>query len=253
MSQSRTNARFVVSALVAALSTFIFGSLAILGALLRFPRSWIHGCTQFWARWILNTAGITIQLEGLEHLPKHSAVLVGNHQGVFEILGLLAYLEPPPVFVTKQEAFKVPIFGRAMLAAGHIPVDRRDTEKAVANIREGARRLRVHGDHVVFFPEGTRTRDGQLKPFKKGAFVFALESGLPLVPFAVDGSYQGLPPGKRVVLPGVVKIRFFPLIETSQFSLEQREQLRDQTYEVIAAGVTQLRGTEPLPETSIIP
>ncbi len=248
MSQTRINGRFIYAAILTAFYTLTMGSLVIVGALFRFPRAWPDACTRIWSRGILRAAGIRIEFIGLEHLPSHSSVLVGNHQGVFEILALLGYLSKPPMFVTKLEAFKIPIFGQALHALGHIAVDRGDTDKAVASIREGAQRLKIRKDHVVFFPEGTRTRDGQLKPFKKGAFVFALESGLPIVPFAVDGSYQALPPRQKVVLPGLVKIQFFPAIETQQSNLEQREQLRDQTYEVIAAGISQLRATQPLPE-----
>lgn len=252
LSQARINARFVAAALAAAFYTLLFGSLVILGAFLHVPRAWLDVCCRLWGRGILNWAGIRVQLEGLSHLPQTSAVLVGNHQGIFEILALIAYLPNQPVFVGKQEAFRIPLFGHAMRAFGHIAIDREDREQAITSIRQGAERLKAHNDQVVFFPEGTRTRDGKLKPFKKGAFVFALESDLKIVPFAVDGSFQALPPGRRVIYPGLVRLRFLPPIDTMGYDHTQRDQLRDLTRDRIAAAVSQMRETQPLtgPEPS---
>lgn len=250
MSAPRVNRRFVFAALVAAFSTFLFGNAVIVGAFLHFQRAWMDRCSQIWARWILSAAGVTVQFEGLEQLPAGPAVLVGNHQGVFEILGLIAYLPHQPVFVTKQEAFSVPVFGTALKALGHIAVDRENPEKAIASIQKGTEQLRIRGDQVVFFPEGTRTRDGKLKPFKKGAFAFALQSTLPLIPFAVEGSYQALPPKQKVIHPGVVRIRFLTPIDTTGLSFEDREQVRDLAFERISAAVDRLRQTQPLESLS---
>lgn len=246
MSAPRINGRFVFAALSALLSTLTMGGLVFLGFLFRVPKTWIDSFCGTWARWILISAGIKIEFEGLEHLPPGPSVLVGNHQGVFEILGLIGYLEPQPVFVTKLEAFKVPFFGQALHLLGHIAVDRGDSEKAIASIQKGTEQLKARGDRVVFFPEGTRTRDGHLKPFKKGAFVFALQSGLPLIPFAVEGSYQALPPKQKVIHAGVVRIRFLPAIDISHMSMDDREALTEQAYGVIAAGLDAMRQTRPL-------
>lgn len=247
MAASRINGRFVIAAITTAVCTLVLGSLVFLGALLHIlSRPFMDWASRSWARAILSSAKIKIQLEGLENLPSESAVLVGNHQGVFEILGFIACLPRQPVFVAKQEAFKVPIFGQALTALGHIPVDRKDNEKAIASIQAGAKRLKASGDQVVFYPEGTRTRDGHLQPFKKGAFVFAIESQLPLVPFVVEGSFQSLPPKHKVVIPGVVRIRFLPMIEVKDYGIEDREALKELAFERISAALNQMRTTQPL-------
>ncbi|PIQ26773.1 1-acyl-sn-glycerol-3-phosphate acyltransferase [bacterium (Candidatus Blackallbacteria) CG17_big_fil_post_rev_8_21_14_2_50_48_46] len=221
----KLNFRFLFAAFVTLFATLLFGSLALLGMLIRLPLPVLEKFSRFWARCILGASGIRVQLRGLEHLSESAAVMVGNHQGMFDILVLLGYLSRPPVFVAKQELFKIPLFGQAMLALGHIPVDRKDREKAIASIQKGTQKLNKNEQKVVFFPEGTRTRDGQMLPFKKGAFVFAQESGLPLTPFMIRGSYQALPPGVRVVRPGLIEVVFLPSVDPGSYSVEQRELL----------------------------
>ncbi|HEY9839058.1 MAG: lysophospholipid acyltransferase family protein [Candidatus Sericytochromatia bacterium] len=248
MAFPRVNGRFVFASLAACLFTLLFGSLVTLGALLHLPRAWIDRGCQLWGRWILSCASVRVRFEGLEHLPAGSAVLVGNHQGMFEIIALIAYLPRQPKFVAKAEVFRIPLFGQALRVLGHIAVERDNPDKAIASIRKGTAQLRARGDQVVFFPEGTRTRDGRLKPFKKGAFVFALESGLPLIPFAVEGSYQALPPKQKVIHPGLIRIRFLPQINTTPFNFETRDQLRDLASDKIARAVDQLRQTQPISE-----
>jgi len=240
MKTPHVNGRYVWASLVTAWKTLIFGSLAIIYVMLRCPRHWLDTCSRSWSDGILAASGIRVNIEGLEHLPESSCVLVGNHQGIFDILALMSHLPRPPVFVAKHTLFRVPLLGQAMKAAGHIPVNRSNSAKAIASIQAGTAKVRVHGDHVVFFPEGTRTRNGHMLPFKKGAFVFALESGLPLVPFAIEGSYRALPPGKRIIHSGLITVRILPAIETSAYTLEQRDQLLQDVHDRIAHAMLEL-------------
>ncbi len=246
MSSLKINGRFIQASFVTLVCTLIAASLVIIGVFLKFPKTRMDKISRWWARSILNASGIKTHFTGLEHLPDGPAVLAGNHQGVFEILALIAYLPRSAVLVGKQEAFKIPLFGQAMLAVGHIPVDRKNHEKAIANIQAGAKRLKQTGNQVVFFPEGTRTRNGKLQAFKKGAFVFAIESQLPIVPFVVDGSYQALPPKTKVIHPGNVYLEFLPPISSIGLNLEQRDALRDQTREIISEALQRMRSTQEI-------
>jgi 1-acyl-sn-glycerol-3-phosphate acyltransferase len=170
----------------------------------------------------------------LEDLPATPAVLVGNHQGMFDILVLMKYLPRPPVFVAKQELFRIPVLGPGMRAFGHISVDRKNSEKAIASIQTGKEQLLKYQQQVIFFPEGTRTRDGKMLPFKKGAFVFALESGLPIVPFCVRGSYEALPPGVKVVRPGLIEVAFLTPIDPATYpAFATKEELIEHVYALI--------------------
>lgn len=244
MSAPRVNGRFVLVGALTAVITLLMGTPALICGVLGMPRRWLHTFSRIWARTILKGSGIQVELRGLEHLPTSPAVLVGNHQGMFDILVLLGHLDPPPVFVAKHTLFWIPLFGQAMRAVGHIPVNRSNPEKAIASIQRGTKKLQKHGDQVVFFPEGTRTRNGQLLPFKKGGFVFAIESQLPLVPFAIEGSFRALPPGQRCLHSGMIRVQFLAPVDTTGLTLAQRDQLMQDTQQQIASALESLNNAE---------
>lgn len=244
MSAPRVNGRFILVGALTAVITVLMGTPAMICGVLGLPRRWLHTFSRIWARTILKGSGIEVELRGLEHLPASPAVLVGNHQGMFDILVLLGHLDPPPVFVAKHTLFWIPLFGQAMRAVGHIPVNRSHPDKAIASIQRGTQKLQKHGDHVVFFPEGTRTRNGQLLPFKKGAFVFAIESQLPLVPFAIEGSFRALPPGQRCLHRGMIRVKFLPPVDTTGLSRDDRDQLLLDTERQIGTALESLNTAE---------
>jgi 1-acyl-sn-glycerol-3-phosphate acyltransferase len=238
------NLRFIYASFHALLSTLVFASFVIFAALFRAPLRCFEWAAHSWSGWILWASAMDVHLSGLENLPPTSAVLVGNHQGMFDILVLLRHIPHPPVFVAKQELFYVPLFGQGLRAVGHIPVDRKNSEKAIASIQKGAKQLAKNQQHVTFFPEGTRTRDGKLLPFKKGAFVFALESGLPIVPFCIRGSYEALPPGVRVVRPGRIDVTFLQPIDPSTYADTNKEELLKQVYALIQTQLEKMEAQE---------
>ncbi|MGE3728811.1 MAG: lysophospholipid acyltransferase family protein, partial [Candidatus Sericytochromatia bacterium] len=110
----------------------------------------------------------------------------------------------------------------------------KNSEKAITSIQTGTQQLLKRQQQVIFFPEGTRTRDGKMLPFKKGAFVFALESGLPMVPFCVRGSYEALPPGVKVVRPGLIEVAFLAPIDPASYpSFATKEDFIQHVYALI--------------------
>ena len=118
----------------------------------------------------------------------------------------------------------VPIFGQALWAAGVIPINRRDRQSSIASMSRAARRIR-NGLSVLVFAEGTRSRDGRLLPFKKGAFVMALQAGVPVQPVLVHGSRDVLPPGSMFPRPGRILVSFLEPVPTAGMSFEDRHQL----------------------------
>lgn len=179
------------------------------------PRSasldaWFRRVVQNWARSILWAAGIDVSVSS-EDIDKFttggSSVLVSNHQSNIDSVILLAIMPPEahPCFAAKKVLFRIPFFGAALRRIGSVEVDRAQGARAMLKLREefiGA------GDtkSLILFPEGTRSRKGELTPFKKGAFVLARDANVRLLPVFLSGTAEVMPPGKVLPLPGRVRI-----------------------------------------------
>lgn len=200
---------------------------------------------RWWAWLNLKVSGARLAVDGLEHLdPRQSYVFVSNHRSHLDVLALMVALwEFQLRWVAKEELFRVPLFGWALRAMKQILVNRRDHAQAVASL--AAAKQRMHdGISVVFFPEGTRA-GGPMLPFKKGAFVFALETGAPIVPIGITGTASILP--RDGWLPrhgGDVLVSIRPPIPTASRSLEERDALLADVQREIAASIA---GREPAP------
>jgi 1-acyl-sn-glycerol-3-phosphate acyltransferase len=167
-----------------------------------------HACARFWSRWSLWVARIRLVVEGQEHVPTDGPVIyMGNHQGNFDINALSLAIPRLFSWVAKEELFRVPLFGSAMRRAGYIPLDRSDGRKALKSMKQAAERISA-GASVVIFPEGTRTKDGHLLPFKRGAFMLAAKAGVPIVPFTINGSREINPANRIELYPGTLRISF---------------------------------------------
>jgi 1-acyl-sn-glycerol-3-phosphate acyltransferase len=141
-----------------------------------------------WSRAVVENARIELSVRGRQHLRDGETYLVmSNHQSLYDIPVLFHVVGPNIRMITKKELFRVPIFGGALAAAGFISIDRSDRHAAIRSL-DVARRLLASGTHVWISPEGTRSRTGELLPFKKGAFYLAFEAGLPILPVTLVGT-----------------------------------------------------------------
>lgn len=156
---------------------------------------------RFYVRSILTAAGVRHHAKGLENLPGENCVFVCNHQSHFDALLLFHYLPRHFRFVAKAELFKIPIFGQALKATGMIRVDRSGGENDRKTLAEAVSAVRERVS-VMFFPEGTRSETGTLKPFKKGAAMLAINAQVPVVPIAVAGTSEILPKGSKWIHGG---------------------------------------------------
>jgi len=186
-----------------------------------------------WSAKVLKVAGVAVRTQGMDRVPRDQPVVfVSNHQSFFDILALSATLPGTMRFVAKKELARVPIFGKAMRSAGHIFIDRQNRAKAFDAYEEAAQAVR-DGMCAVVFAEGTRSRTGNLLPFKKGPFVFAIASQVPLVPIYCAGTFDILPKGSIWVRPKPVTLMFGEPISTKGLVYEDREQLMARTRAVI--------------------
>lgn len=188
------------------LATLLFGVPAIFAAFLPPRGDWFLRFARGWARTILAFSGVSLRVlrpERLRDLPP--VVLVANHESLADILVLLATVPLQVRFLAKRSVFRVPVLGWSIRAAGFVPVDRGDRKRSASTFEAALARL-TSGRSVVIFPEETRTRTGDLLPFKKGAALLALRSGCPLLPVGIAGTRPVLsreslvPSAGRVVL-----------------------------------------------------
>ena len=160
----------------------------------------------YWARAIGFFSGIKVETSGLENIPRHTPlILVANHQGAADIPVLLAYLPVRFRFAIKKELFKIPIFGWYLRQAGYFPIDRQVILSAYKTLDQIIGILKA-GESVMIFPEGTRSRDGSLGKFKRGSLMAALKSGAPVMPIAIDGSYNIMPKGTYLLNPSRIRL-----------------------------------------------
>lgn len=218
--------------------TGFFSMLAMLGGLVDSRGGLAHRCALGWSRVGLMMAGVRLRVSGAEQVPTGEPVIfMGNHQGNFDILVLSRAIPRRFSWLAKEELFRIPLFGAAMRRAGYIPVDRSDGRKALRSLDAAAKRIKA-GASVVIFPEGTRTADGSLLPFKKGGFILAERAGVPIVPFTINGS-MGVNPRNtvRLVLGAEISVRFGAPIPTSGDGALKGQPLMDQVRASIEAGL----------------
>lgn len=198
--------------------------------------------TRAWARMALGSSGSDAVLHGLENVvPGRPFVLVANHVSWFDIFAIAAKLPVDYHFVAKKELERIPVFGLAWRAAGHISIDRGNRESAARSLRKAGEQMREQNSVVIIFAEGTRSRSGRLLPFKKGAFVLAAETGIPVIPTVVTGSYDIMRPDTFIVRPATIHVYFEPAIPSQGASVDE---LMQRTRAVFVA---RLEETESLP------
>jgi 1-acyl-sn-glycerol-3-phosphate acyltransferase len=190
-----------------------------------------------WSGYILKAAGVKIEVENVDTIKNAvPAIIVGNHQSQFDVVAL-AYALPIPVrFLAKKELFKIPFFGGGMKGAGIIPIDRQNRTKAIESIRHAEEVIRKHKLGIVAFPEGTRSPDGEIRKFKKGPFILAINTQLPIVPVSISGTRFIMKKGTAKIRAGKIKIVIHEPIQTTGLTLNDRDELLEKVRNVIISG-----------------
>jgi 1-acyl-sn-glycerol-3-phosphate acyltransferase len=189
--------------------TFLFSVSAIFSTLFDSSGRLYAGHARLWGRLGLALNGVSVTLAGAEHVPDGPVIFMSNHQSNFDILSLLAALPRQIHWIAKKELFEIPVFGPSMRRGGYIPLDRSDGRKALQSMDEAASTIH-HGRSVVLFPEGTRTTDGNLLPFKRGGFILARKADVPVIPVTINGSGRINPAGLIRLYSGKIHITLHP-------------------------------------------
>jgi 1-acyl-sn-glycerol-3-phosphate acyltransferase len=193
----------------------------------------IHKIANLWAKILLLISNTRVEVIGKENILRGKPqIFMANHQSDFDILIVLGHIPGQFRWIAKKELFNIPVFGAAMRNAGYIEIDRHNHEKAMRSLDEAALRIQ-EGKSVMTFPEGTRSRDGEIKSFKQGIFHLAFKSGVPIIPVSIVGSGQIMPKRSLKVTPGKVRLIIDKPIEVTNFSIENRHELIEKVRNVI--------------------
>lgn len=185
---------------------------------------------------IIRLVGVRIRVEGQENIPAGVCIFVANHTSAADPPAIVGTIPRRIAILAKESLFRIPIVSRAFRLARFVPVDRSDREAAIASIEKTIEYLR-EGVSFLVYPEGTRSPDGRLLPFKKGSFVMAIRAAVPIVPVACAGAHRVMRKGELRIHPGEIVVRFQPPIDGSAYTLEQRDELAARVHAALAAGL----------------
>jgi 1-acyl-sn-glycerol-3-phosphate acyltransferase len=217
--------------------TLFFSCVAIVCTLFDGTGSYYHRIACLWSFLGLKLAGVTLVVSGLENVPLTEPVIfMSNHQSNFDILSLYQAIPKQFSWIAKEELFSVPLFGQSMRRAGYIALDRSDGRRSLKSMISAAERING-GASVIIFPEGTRSDDGRLIPFKRGGFLLAEKAKVPVVPVAISGSGRVNPAKKLWLKPGEIRIRFAEAISVSSQVGKRRDDLLEQVKAAISANL----------------
>jgi len=205
-----------------------------------------HKVTRIWAKCILAASNIKVTVKGLSNLDRTgSYIYMPNHVSNFDIPVLQAYLPVQFRWLAKAELFKIPIFGYAMKRAGYISINRFDRKSAIQSLNKTSEIIR-NGTSVIIFPEGTRSQNQNIQSFKKGGFVLAVDSGVPIIPIIIHGTWTIMQKKQILVKPGNVVLEIKKPIKTSDYTRETKDDLMEKIRNIILDSYKKNKKNEPL-------
>ena len=224
------------------LSTAFWATVSILSSLVSGSGRLQHYCMRRWSKDNLWLSRARVEIEGLENIDRNRPqIFVANHSGLHDILSLAANLPIQFRWIAKKSLFGVPFMGWHMRRSGYIPIDRDNPRDVVKSITEAAKAIQS-GINAIAFPEGTRSKTGELGKFYGGAFTLALRTGVPLVPISLDGSYRVIVPQTLQVNPGVIiRIKIDCPIDLAPYTKAEKSRLIDDVFQIMDRNLQELR------------
>ena len=185
---------------------------------------------------LMRAVGVRVRIKGRERIPAGACLFVANHTSSADAPAVVGAIPRRVAILLKESLFKWPIAGQAFALAGFIPVNRRDRESAIASVEKATASLR-RGQSFLIYPEGTRSPDGRLQAFKKGAVVMAIKAEVPIVPIACSGAHKVMRKRSLRIYPGEILVEFLEPIDASKYSFDERDALNDRVHDEMAAGL----------------
>ena len=184
----------------------------------------------------VRAVGVRVRVKGIERIPPGVCLFAANHTSSADAPAVVGAIPRRIAIILKESLFKWPIVGQAFLSAHFIPVDRGAHDSAMASVEKATEALRA-GQSFLIYPEGTRSPDGRLQRFKKGAVMMAINAGVPIVPMICSGAHHVMEKRSLVIHPGEIVVEFLEPIDSSQYSLEERDLLNEKIREAMAASL----------------
>src|SRR5258705_8415288 len=184
----------------------------------------------------VRAVGVRVRIAGTERIPYGTCLFVANYTSSVDAPAVVGAIARRIAILLKQSLFAYPIVGQAFHLAHFIPVDRSKQESAIASLEKAIEAM-LGGQSFLIYPEGTRSPDGRLQKFKKGAVVMAIKAGLPIVPIACSGAQRVMQKGSLAIHPGEILVEFLAPIDASRYTFEEREELNARVHDALAAGL----------------
>jgi 1-acyl-sn-glycerol-3-phosphate acyltransferase len=184
----------------------------------------------------VRAVGVRVRVKGVDRIPEGVCLFAANHTSAADAPAVVGAIPRRIAVLPKESLFKWPIVGQVFRSAHFIPVNRGVRESAIASVEKATEAMKA-GQSFLIYPEGTRSPDGRLQEFKKGAVVMAIKAGVPIVPVACSGAQRVMEKRSLVIHPGEILVEFLPAIEASKYSLEERDVLNQAVHDAMAAAL----------------
>jgi 1-acyl-sn-glycerol-3-phosphate acyltransferase len=226
--------RALVAAVCLSLFILIAGPLLMLYALITRSGDFLYHGSLGGVLWVYRIVGIRSRAEGVENIPAGTCLFAANHTSNVDPPAIMSCIPRRLAILAKQSLFRIPIVGLAFRMGGFLPVNRANTEEALASLNLAAEIMK-RGMSFLVYPEGTRSPDGRLLPFKSGAFALAIKAGLPVVPVACSGAQRIMSKNSLRISPGEIVVHFCPPIDASSYAPNERGRLAERVRDAIVA------------------
>ena len=198
------------------------------------------------SRKVIKKTGSTVIVKGKENLPKDAALFVANHQGLFDILAMLGYLDKPIGFIAKQEIKKLPIISTWMELVHCVFIDRTNRRQSMKAINKGIEYLK-QGYSMVVFPEGTRGNGREINEFKSGSFRLATKSKVPIVPVTINGTFPILEENGKIQ-ESTISLRIHKPIDVEEYQELKSSELAEKVQHLVEEGMASLNENDETKE-----
>ena len=216
--------------LITILITLIFGSLLITCSWLDKKNILLKTCEFLWGKILIFFIGIKINIHGYDNIKNKRYIFCSNHSSALDIPIALSIIKKPIVFLAKKQLFDIPFFGWILSSVGMIKVNRENKDKSKQSVDQAIEHIKNSRTSILVYPEGTRTKDNSLKPFKKGCFIIALKSKLPILPITIIGAGDVMPKSSLLINKKNINIYFHKEISTKNYDFNDKDILLEKVY-----------------------